>query len=73
MGTTLPSDGITAGFQPFYYTVRKSLATVCKHIRMYIQQSNFERKKNTSLAKLDFIGGVAFTSITVHTVHHLTL
>ena len=68
MGTTLPSDGITAGFQPIYYRVRKSLANVCQHIRMYIQQSNFERKKNTSLAKLDFIG-VAFTSITVHTVH----
>ena len=30
MGTTLPSDGITAGFQPFYYRVRKSLVTVCK-------------------------------------------
>ena len=29
---------------------------------MYIQYSNFEQKKN-SLAKLDFIWGVAFTSI----------
>ena len=47
MGTTLSSDGITAGCQPFYYRVRKSLATVCKlmqtHTNVYSSQ-NFEQK-----------------------------
>jgi len=51
MGTTLSSDGITAGFQPFYYRVRKSLATVCKlmqtHTNVYSSQ-NFEQKKYQS-------------------------